>query len=265
MSCKAYREEIEEVELDGALGGGAQAHVGACQACADFYHGRAALRRMIGEIGRVSAPADFEFRLRGRMRYGHTAPHGGFISRLMTPAAATAFAACLALAVTALVYLRQPAEPQQVSSATQAVGESGRPAHTPPAVTNGDAEVAGVVGADGDTGKVLVRNEGVSRKRSSGFSNRAGRDDRAQRRSDSSLRIAPVINAPNARREEVALVDQPVSVKLSPSKHPMRVVLRDESGAERVLSMRAVSFGSQELGRMNFGPRASAVAKEGVW
>ena len=47
---------------------------------------------------------------------------------------------------------------------------------------------------------------------------------------------------------------------------PLRVVLRDESGAARVVSMNSVSFGAQELVRQgrNVVP-VSYTDKKGVW
>jgi hypothetical protein len=53
---------------------------------------------------------------------------------------------------------------------------------------------------------------------------------------------------------------------LKTPSEPMRMVLRDERGAGRVVPMRAVSFGAQELiARENVSRQASVAENEGVW
>ena len=47
---------------------------------------------------------------------------------------------------------------------------------------------------------------------------------------------------------------------------PLRMIVRDERGAERVVPMRAVSFGSQDLLARETALRQASVAEvEGVW
>jgi hypothetical protein len=55
-------------------------------------------------------------------------------------------------------------------------------------------------------------------------------------------------------------------IALGANAEPLRVVLRDERGATRVVPMRAVSFGSQELiAREGPSRRAPVTDREGVW
>ena len=44
MDCKAFRQEIEELETGEPLGAGAQAHVNSCVACRTFQSERLSLR-----------------------------------------------------------------------------------------------------------------------------------------------------------------------------------------------------------------------------
>src|SRR5436309_13231714 len=63
--CKAYRSEMEEsanVQSDAA-----RTHAESCSACGEFLRARESLRRLVGGLEKVEAPADFEFRLRARM------------------------------------------------------------------------------------------------------------------------------------------------------------------------------------------------------
>ena len=103
--CKAYREEIEELAGVGRLSLEARAHVNACEACRQLEQERASLRRLVAGLGRVEAPADFEFRLRARMAAARAAarrnplrPVYGFASLAV---------AALFLLVSASLYVRQ--------------------------------------------------------------------------------------------------------------------------------------------------------------
>lgn len=258
MTCKACREEIEDVGQGDGLSRAARAHIGACAACVEFQRTSVALSQLVGELGRVPAPDDFEFRLRARMRRGHTSPRGGFFAGLNQLKIATAVAACFLLALASIFYISQPtAQHQRAASTTPpAVDES-------PQAIQSDTQTADAQNADAVVEKVnAVANESDDnalgqRKHSKGTKagNTYRRRERHELGNSFGVRNAPV----------VALVNPPVPVRLPRSKQPMRVVVRDESGAERVLSMRSVSFGSQELGRLNFSSRTSGGSKEGVW
>ncbi len=265
MKCQAYREEIEESNSGADLSEGTRRHIGLCEACAQFYQGRMAVRGLLNDLARVSAPSDFEFKLRARMHRGQDVRGRGFLSRLFTPAGASAVAACVAIALTAHLYFRSPFAPQEVATTTPRIEKSSE-------TTGISTEVAEIVEGN-NTVEALPINAGIRdeineikrEKRSLKFSNRARSDARASRQIDASLVGAPVLNLSTTGRAGVEFVNAPVPVKLSQSKQPLRVVLRDEQGTERVLSMRSVSFGAQELGRLNFNSRASVSAQEGVW
>src|SRR5215204_4003685 len=64
--CKAYRREIDEA-AGGGVSAGARAHATSCRVCGDELRVRESLRVLVGGLGKVEAPADFEFRLRARM------------------------------------------------------------------------------------------------------------------------------------------------------------------------------------------------------
>ncbi|MBV9958347.1 MAG: hypothetical protein JO360_08000 [Acidobacteria bacterium] len=67
MNCQACRREIEESDGTRALNGSAGAHLESCAECRAFADEQAALRRLIGSLEVVAAPADFDFRLRARL------------------------------------------------------------------------------------------------------------------------------------------------------------------------------------------------------
>jgi hypothetical protein len=258
--CKAYRHEIAEAFDGGALSRGASAHAASCRACGEDLRGREALRALVRGLGKVEAPADFEFRLRARIASGgdggRPAQRRGL--RLVYAFAPVAAAACFLVVSTAL-YLRQaakttPAEaPSSIASAPPSRNaDAGRAATT-------TAATAGVTESK-QTGErplevasaptVLKVRPAVHRRRAASQPAREVADA-GQRGETFSLTAARVINRSG------------MTITL---KTPLRVVLRDEGGAGRVVPMRAVSFGSQELlARESVRRQVSVADNEGVW
>ncbi|HYG09958.1 MAG TPA: hypothetical protein VD835_08440, partial [Pyrinomonadaceae bacterium] len=67
MNCQKCKTEIEDRDLRReSLSHAAQAHMAACANCRVFGEERLALRRLVGGLEKVSAPADFDFRMRAR-------------------------------------------------------------------------------------------------------------------------------------------------------------------------------------------------------
>ena len=65
--CRLTRQEIDQSELNGRLSNQALAHVAGCSACRDFRSERTQLRELVGSLEPVTAPANFEMRLRARI------------------------------------------------------------------------------------------------------------------------------------------------------------------------------------------------------
>jgi hypothetical protein len=260
--CKAYRHEIAEAFDGGALSRGASAHAASCRACGEDLRGRESLRALVRGLGKVEAPADFEYRLRARIAAGgdggRRAPLRGL--RLVYAFAPVAAAACF-LFVSAALYLRQAAntEPAGVPSAVVSAppsrnADAGRAATTASAA--GEVEELKRTGerppevAAASAPTVIKTRSAVQRRRAASQPAREVADE-SQRGETFSLTAARVINRSGMT---IAL------------KTPLHVVLREESGAGRVVPMRAVSFGSQELlAREGVSRQASAAENEGVW
>lgn len=66
-SCEVVRRELDELMLGEACSASVVVHLKECVACREFQQTQTKLRQMIGSIGTVVAPADFDFRLRARL------------------------------------------------------------------------------------------------------------------------------------------------------------------------------------------------------
>jgi hypothetical protein len=67
MNCKFYQREIDQAEMEGPLSRDAVKHLESCVACRSFKNEREQLRRLIGDLERVSAPANFDTKLKARL------------------------------------------------------------------------------------------------------------------------------------------------------------------------------------------------------
>jgi hypothetical protein len=259
--CKTFREEIEE--MTGGLSDAAYAHLEACDACGAFRREREGLRRLVGGLGRVEAPADFEFRLRARMAASRNGGrrHGFFLFRL-TPRIAWAAAAVCFVAVSASLYLRQersPALVQQASTTEVAKTSPDNNGAVHAVTTQSDAPGEAIIktsdGAAASNNPVANKGRSSSRSSSRATAQRVGaREDLQRGSSEFGIGVANVI------------AKQPNPIRLRTSPDTLRFVVRDENGATRSVPVRAVSFGSQELvAGVNSRVRPASNDKGGVW
>jgi hypothetical protein len=66
--CDVIRRELEELRLNDEFSVAAAAeHMRGCADCREFQRQQTKLRQIIGGLGTVNAPADFDFRLRARL------------------------------------------------------------------------------------------------------------------------------------------------------------------------------------------------------
>jgi len=284
--CKVFRTEIDEAADGGALGARATAHVESCAACGDEMRGRAALRGLVRGLGRVEAPADFEYRLRARM--ARSKPGGGhraFGGLFPVSGLAWAAVAVCVLSVTAAVFFKQsqPAKqnapgaaesasiPQATASPTAAQSNNVVQTEAQQNEQAGGGLTAAVASnAASKSSAVTLKASNVKRAASQPrVRELAARTPRVESTRGGSVEAdfrsarvqLPTMNSAG----NDALRVQAHGIRLGTTAGTLRVALRDERGA--LVPMRSVSFGSQEpLSLQTAGVRAGgAQDEEGVW
>jgi len=65
--CELVRRELDELMLDETCSTSALEHLRECGECREFHEKQTKLRQIVGSLGTVAAPADFDFRLRARL------------------------------------------------------------------------------------------------------------------------------------------------------------------------------------------------------
>lgn len=280
MNCQKCKTEIEERDLRReSLSDAATAHVASCASCRVFGEERLALRRLVGGLEKVSAPADFDFRIRARMAAEASAhaPRSGWFN--FTPAALSwPLAACFALAISATLYFQQQQQPGattatptgQTSNAVAALTPTPQASRMETASQSAPAEIGvTLVGAELPASKTTlaarrralpVRAAAVGRTTVDAAQIRAGIEET----SPASLPGVPVRHAANNTAEQGERVLIPVQV--SAQERPLKVLLRETGGAARTISVESVSFGSRDvIGRPATMSKASLSTNQGVW
>ncbi|HEX8499831.1 MAG TPA: hypothetical protein VF659_04500 [Pyrinomonadaceae bacterium] len=267
--CNLYRREIVE-EFDGAaMSRGARAHAESCRACGEELRGSESLRALVRGLDKVEAPADFDFRLRARMAAAGTQGRGGPLKglRLVYAFAPVAAALCF-LVVTTSLYFRQaartsaPAAPPVAASAPARAAEAGKTAATSAGVTSEESKRSGVRPSE-----IASSSAGLPVNPPARMSRAASRPSRDVAASQAARAAVPQRNTTIASLTAAQVITgRGVPFRLETPAETMRMVLWDERGAGRVVPMRSVSFGSQELiARENVSRQASAAENEGVW
>ena len=229
--CRAVRREIDESELGQRLSGQIESHVASCAACAEFRSQRSRLRELVGSLAPVTAPADFDLRLRARIARDNAArSRQPFIFRFVMSTPGIAVAALAVMLVAGLVWFNQRTPIQTSNTAS-----------TNPVKEKPVAPVASSVGPESQAGSkqpdlvAAVPTE----KRSSAVRQYTNRTtDNAPRSSDFNSSAAEAFRLSQDRAGEVSL---------SAPVNPMVVTVRDERGGSHKILLPPVSFGSQRF------------------
>lgn len=230
--CRRVRREIDESELGQRLSEQVETHLAACAACGEFRSQRLRLRELVGSLAPVTAPADFDMRLRARIvRENSARARQPYIFRFVLSTPGIAVAALAVTLIAGLVWFKQrtPVQPSSTASTN-----SGQESPKPPSVpsvgpTNVDRPseptVATVIPGD------------IAPKRANGFRPAAV---------NRSANTANDFNSSPA--ESVRLTqDRAGEVSLSAPVNPMVVTVRDERGDSHKILLPPISFGSQRL------------------
>ena len=254
--CRHTQREIDSNELNQQLSENSVTHISGCLPCRELLEESSSLRNLVASLGSVSAPPDFDIRLRARLAAERKSNVTWINFLRQTPGVpAIAFAFALLVVTTLAVFLRssnpseiakvpQPAAPSATSNESVTGGVK------PGAGTNNLVEVSVPNPAPG------IRSDGPRKAAKphtqlASFTNNSGPGSR-----DYGLGGAELVKG-----NGIANSTSPV-VSLSAPAQPVVVSLRDNNGATRTISLPPVSFGSQRLG---YQSETLASSGKGAW
>jgi len=227
-NCEVIRQEIDESMLGETYSATVTEHLRECAACREFHEKQTRLRQIVGSLGTVSAPADFDFRLRARL-----ANESNNVGLFYWPTArrGLAFAAMLLVFATGAVMVRnvwnRPAASNSVATGVQTTALEPPKQTQSPQVNEPPKDVVS---------GITVRHVGTTKNERVATVT----PKRSLATQDFSSERAQVINGQEP-------VDAFEAFRLDTSLQSFKVQLDDGRGNARTISVPTVSFGSQRM------------------
>ena len=251
-TCEEIRRELDELMLDETCSTAAIEHLRECSACREFHQKQTKLRQIVGSLGTVAAPADFDFRLRARLanESSSAVSHFSFVEWPFVRRGLAAAALLLLFATGAVLVrsvLNQPAPNTDVAkeSAAPQVRETPKPVEAFTPVVP-DAPRQDVVTLD-------------SNKRSQG-----NRSERSTQVAVRNKRPLATLEFSSTQADVLRGVEPGGAVASFPidasSLSSFKVSLDDGRGNAKIISVPTISFGSQRLMQ-----NANQYAPKRVW
>jgi hypothetical protein len=233
--CREMRREIDQSELGQRLSEQAEQHLAGCPACAGFSAERSSLRELVGSLQPVTAPADFDIRLRARIAREHEArARQPFIFRFVMSAPGIAVAALAVMLVGSIVWFSQRTTTESSKTAATTSGKETATSPTSPSLAPNNDSATGIQPA---VATVVPTESSKHSTASRQFAAKLPVYTAAQT-SDFNSSQAQSIRLAQDRAGEVSLT--------APVK-PMVVSMQDDHGGTRRILLPPISFGSQRM------------------
>jgi len=271
MSCKDCRVEIEEIEQGQSLSAATGAHLAACAECRAFRDERLALRQMIAGLEVVTAPADFDFRLRARIAAAKSAGDSRFALSRFTPGAwSMALAASFVLLVALGLVVNQAwfststdnkplaivgnAAPLNIAAPTFAPVLNNEPKTKTPSVVEVNHPQPALANSRVET----ARRGGEARE---AVANRSGSEVVDN---DFIVRRPPPIYTPLGIPDPSA---QPttLSIPVQAQMKPTTIMLNDRQARPHNVSLRSVTFGGQDVFEQDDAQKMFVKTAQSIW
>jgi hypothetical protein len=236
--CETVRHELEELMLGDECSMYATQHLRECAECREFHQKQTKLRQIVGSLGTIEAPADFDFRLRARL--ASESSSAGFHLRSMSFASKGFAAATMVLLfVGGVVYVRTITNQPKMEVAEHRT-EPPQPAPKPSQNEAGRQKPVPVV----------VASDTASSRRAAG-ERRVSPSKKPQLATVDSAVERPIVISNSQLQSAIFLIDA--------SLEPLRVSLDDGRGNARTISVATITFGSQKV-----LPNSNQFAQKGV-
>lgn len=232
--CEPVRRELEELMLNDNFSGATTEHLRTCFECREFQRQQTKLRQIVGSLGTVNAPADFDFRLRARLAADAEAPSFRFWSFTLKGLATAVV--LVVFGVGAVMVWQRMDDPAPAVAVTQ-----------PPQVTAPEAGVREEPSRAGNSVAFSVTNPSVA----DNYTAPPRRKPERSRPANTPKRTVSTVDFSSERATVISntppTVDNATVFPIEASLQSVKVSLDDGRGNARTISFPTVSFGSQRV------------------
>lgn len=240
--CETVRHELEELMLGDECSMYATQHLRECDECREFHQKQTKLRQIVGSLGTIEAPADFDFRLRARL--ANESSSAGFHLRSISFATKGFAAATMVLLfVGGVVYVKTINQPK-----LEVVEQRTEPPQPSPKPSQNEARLQ-------NPAPVVVASDNSSSRRVEG-KGRVAPSKKPQLATVDSAVERPIVISNSQLQSAIFPIDA--------SLEPLRVSLDDGRGNARTISLPTITFGSQKV-LPNSNQLAQTQKGVGVW
>ncbi len=222
--CETVRHELEELMLNDECSMYVTQHMRECGDCREFHQKQTKLRQIVGSLGTVEAPPDFDFRLRARLA-NESSGNGLRVMQWSFASKGFAAATMMLLFVGGAVYVRtimnQPAKQEIAEQKTEPPQPLPKPVENEARFDNAPSMVV------------------------SDNSRPATKERRALSKKPTFATVDSAVSRPptfDVHRQSAIF-----SIDASNSLEPFKVSLDDGRGNARTISVPTITFGSQRV------------------
>lgn len=270
MNCKECRVEIEESDDAKPRSHGASAHLESCANCSAFREEHLALRGMIGGLEVITAPADFDFRLRARLATLKSERRGQVSWNRYAPSAwSLAIAAAFVIVIVVGLAVRQARLVPGADNGREGIVKTNPvdvavPSVSPatPIPTNklpeSTAHTPGNLPNLGVTQARRAANKGI---------NPNPKDLRDEGIISMDLGSTSTANTvlPPGIPDPMTLSPSMVAVLVRASMQPTTIMLKDGGAKPQSISLRPVTFGGQDVFETGSTKKGFVPTVQGIW
>ena len=243
-NCEVIRQELDELMLDEACTTAAAEHLNECSDCREFYQTQTRLRRIVGSLGTVAAPPDFDFRLRARLA---SDSNGAFNYTSLLQRGFAVAAVLIVVAFGVVVVRNVVTERKEVVADKNPTVQQEPPKQVETKQSNTPAQSAGLT--------AQVPPSTPDKNKSEPRRQTAPRIKRPLSTVDFSSQRAEVVSGVDAINSGATAV-----IPIDASSHSLKFSLDDGRGNARTISVPTVRFGSQRM-----VPSENQFAQKNIW
>lgn len=227
-NCEVVRRELDELMIGEACSTAATEHLRDCASCREFHEQQMKLRQIVGSLGTVEAPADFDFRLRARLAQSNGSSVYWPFARRGLAVAAMAIVFLVGVAIVRSVMNK----PARIDNFAQQQPQTPVPPDVAPPVFKEEKKPEQTVAGVNEKSPAIIQRDGGR--------SRNDFKKRPMATVDSALSRAEVINGTLPAGLSAAF-------PIDASPQTFTVSLEDGRGNARTISVPTISFGSQRI------------------